>query len=147
MTQAVSGRTVKQEQEEISRNHVQTFIYLSVHDSYKLCPLLSNSVRDSSVTSFARKRNRDALFLSSPEALTISFTFEIDRTTREGRSKKSSKSTRLACRWEPSHRSTSLLSFFLSLRVFENRPVKCCRTYKKIPSRRSFVGNLAIASV
>ena len=25
------GRTVKQEQEEIYRNHVQTFIYLSVH--------------------------------------------------------------------------------------------------------------------
>ena len=30
-TQAGPGRTVKQEQEEISRNHVQTFIYLSVH--------------------------------------------------------------------------------------------------------------------
>ena len=29
-TQAGPGRTVKQEQEEISRNHVQTFIYLSV---------------------------------------------------------------------------------------------------------------------
>ena len=29
--QAGPGRTVKQEQEEISRNHVQTFIYLSVH--------------------------------------------------------------------------------------------------------------------
>ena len=29
-TQAEPGRTVKQEQEEISRNHVQTFIYLSV---------------------------------------------------------------------------------------------------------------------
>ena len=29
-TQAGSGITVKQEQEEISRNHVQTFIYLSV---------------------------------------------------------------------------------------------------------------------
>ena len=30
-TQAGPGRTVKQEQEQISRNHVQTFIYLSVH--------------------------------------------------------------------------------------------------------------------
>ena len=30
-TQAEPGRTVKQEQEDISRNHVQTFIYLSVH--------------------------------------------------------------------------------------------------------------------
>ena len=30
MTQAGPGRTVKQEQEEISHNHVQTFIYLSV---------------------------------------------------------------------------------------------------------------------
>ena len=30
-TQAGPGRTVKQEQEEISRNHVQTFICLSVH--------------------------------------------------------------------------------------------------------------------
>ena len=30
-TQAGPGRTVKQEQEEISRNHEQTFIYLSVH--------------------------------------------------------------------------------------------------------------------
>ena len=29
-SQAGPGRTVKQEQEEISRNHVQTFIYLSV---------------------------------------------------------------------------------------------------------------------
>ena len=29
-TQAGPGRTVKQEQEEISRNHEQTFIYLSV---------------------------------------------------------------------------------------------------------------------
>ena len=29
-TQAGPGRTVKQEQEEISRNHVQTLIYLSV---------------------------------------------------------------------------------------------------------------------
>ena len=29
-TQAGPGRTVKQEQEEISRNHLQTFIYLSV---------------------------------------------------------------------------------------------------------------------
>ena len=29
-TQAGPGRTVKQEQEEISRNHVHTFIYLSV---------------------------------------------------------------------------------------------------------------------
>ena len=29
-TEAGPGRTVKQEQEEISRNHVQTFIYLSV---------------------------------------------------------------------------------------------------------------------
>ena len=29
-TQAGPGRKVKQEQEEISRNHVQTFIYLSV---------------------------------------------------------------------------------------------------------------------
>ena len=28
-TQAGPGRTVKQEQEEISRNHVQTFIFLS----------------------------------------------------------------------------------------------------------------------
>ena len=28
--EAGPGRTVKQEQEEISRNHVQTFIYLSV---------------------------------------------------------------------------------------------------------------------
>ena len=32
-TQAGSGKTVKQEQEEISRNHVQTFICLSVQDS------------------------------------------------------------------------------------------------------------------
>ena len=30
-TQAGPGRTVKQEQEDISRNHVQTFIYPSVH--------------------------------------------------------------------------------------------------------------------
>ena len=30
-TQAGPGRTVKQEQEEISRNHVQTFICLSVY--------------------------------------------------------------------------------------------------------------------
>ena len=29
-TQAGPGRTVKQEQEEISRNHVQTFICLSI---------------------------------------------------------------------------------------------------------------------
>ena len=29
-TQAEPGKTVKQEQEDISRNHVQTFIYLSV---------------------------------------------------------------------------------------------------------------------
>ena len=29
-TQAGPGRTVKKEQEEISRNHVPTFIYLSV---------------------------------------------------------------------------------------------------------------------
>ena len=29
-TRAGPGRTVKQEQEEISRNHVQSFIYLSV---------------------------------------------------------------------------------------------------------------------
>ena len=29
-TQSGPGRTVKQEQEEISRNHVHTFIYLSV---------------------------------------------------------------------------------------------------------------------
>ena len=29
-TQAGSGTAVKQEQEEVSRNHVQTFIYLSV---------------------------------------------------------------------------------------------------------------------
>ena len=29
--QAEPGRKVKQEQGEISRNHVQTFIYLSVH--------------------------------------------------------------------------------------------------------------------
>ena len=29
-TQAEAGRTVKQEQEEISRNHIHTFIYLSV---------------------------------------------------------------------------------------------------------------------
>ena len=29
-TQSGPGRAVKQEQEEISRNHVQTFIYLSV---------------------------------------------------------------------------------------------------------------------
>ena len=29
-TQVGPGRTVKQEQEEISHNHVQTFIYLSV---------------------------------------------------------------------------------------------------------------------
>ena len=34
-TQAGPGRTVKQEQEEISRNHVQTFIYLYVY-----CPRL-----------------------------------------------------------------------------------------------------------
>ena len=37
-TQAGPGRTVKQEQEEISRNHVQTFIYLSVD-----CTRLSKS--------------------------------------------------------------------------------------------------------
>ena len=30
-TQAEPGRTVEHEQEEISPNHVQTFIYLSVH--------------------------------------------------------------------------------------------------------------------
>ena len=36
-TQAGPGRTVKQEQEEISRNHVQTFIYLSV----RIMPLQS----------------------------------------------------------------------------------------------------------
>ena len=37
-TQAGQGRTVKQEQEEMSRNHVQTFIYLSVvctHRGYR----------------------------------------------------------------------------------------------------------------
>ena len=34
-TQAEPLRTVKQEQEEISRNHVQTFICLSVHLYYK----------------------------------------------------------------------------------------------------------------
>ena len=31
-TQEGPGRAVKQEQEEMSRNHVQTFIYLSVHN-------------------------------------------------------------------------------------------------------------------
>ena len=39
-TQAEPGRTVKQEQEEVSRNHVQTFIYLSVlgyFDPPKIC--------------------------------------------------------------------------------------------------------------
>ena len=36
-TQAGPGRTVKQEQEEISRNHIQTFIYLSVHKLKALC--------------------------------------------------------------------------------------------------------------
>ena len=30
-TQGGPGRTVKQKQEDISRNHVPTFIYLSVH--------------------------------------------------------------------------------------------------------------------
>ena len=42
-TQAERGRTVKQEQEVISRNHVQTFIYLSVivyHDGYSCIWLL-----------------------------------------------------------------------------------------------------------
>ena len=34
-TQAGPGRAVKQEQVEISRNHVQTFIYLSVHSWFK----------------------------------------------------------------------------------------------------------------
>ena len=29
-TQAGAGRTVKQEEEEVSRNHVQTFVYPSV---------------------------------------------------------------------------------------------------------------------
>ena len=38
-TQAGPGRTVKQEQEEISRNHVQTFIYPSV-----MVPLSHSSV-------------------------------------------------------------------------------------------------------
>ena len=33
-TQAGPGRTVKQEQEEISRNHLQTFISPSVHNRY-----------------------------------------------------------------------------------------------------------------
>ena len=35
-TQAGLGRTVKQEQEEISRNHVQTFIYTSLQDLFGL---------------------------------------------------------------------------------------------------------------
>ena len=39
-SQARTGRTVKQEQEEISRNHVQTFIYLSVSILRK-CDLVS----------------------------------------------------------------------------------------------------------
>ena len=37
-TQAGPGRIVKQEQEEISRSHVQTFIYLSVPVLTVLCP-------------------------------------------------------------------------------------------------------------
>ena len=41
-TQAGPGRTVKQEQEEISRNHIQTFIYLSVlRCTFVFRPLLS----------------------------------------------------------------------------------------------------------
>ena len=36
-TQAGPGRTVKQEQEEISRNHAQTFIFPSVQKN-TLCP-------------------------------------------------------------------------------------------------------------
>ena len=39
-TQSGPGRTVKQEQEEISRNHIQTFIYLSVQTN----PLNGSSV-------------------------------------------------------------------------------------------------------
>ena len=37
-TQAGPGRTVKQEQDEISRNHVQTFICLSVPGAAAECP-------------------------------------------------------------------------------------------------------------
>ena len=37
-TKAGPGRTVKQEQEEISRNHIQTFIYLSVRCCEKFLP-------------------------------------------------------------------------------------------------------------
>ena len=40
-TQAGPGRTVKQEQGEISRNHVQTFIYLSVPNLYKFWGVIS----------------------------------------------------------------------------------------------------------
>ena len=43
-TQAGPGRTVKQEQEEISRNHVQTFIYLSVLNSVIASEVLCISV-------------------------------------------------------------------------------------------------------
>ena len=44
-TQAEPGRTVKQEQEEISRNHVKTFIFLSIYDIHRLFdPLLFFSV-------------------------------------------------------------------------------------------------------
>ena len=39
MTLAGPGRTVKQEQEEISRNHIQTFICLSVHLNVSLTPI------------------------------------------------------------------------------------------------------------
>ena len=34
-TQAGPGRTVKQEQEEMSRNHVQTFIFPTVHIKFR----------------------------------------------------------------------------------------------------------------
>ena len=47
-TQAGPGRTVKQEQEEISRNHVQTFICLSVHtaDGHPAALRLSEHLRE-----------------------------------------------------------------------------------------------------
>ena len=40
-TQAGPGRTVKQEQEEISRNRIQTFIYLSVLSGLPLPALVT----------------------------------------------------------------------------------------------------------
>ena len=43
-TQAEPGRTVKQEQDEITRNHVQTFIFPSVLGRPNMIPIVSKSI-------------------------------------------------------------------------------------------------------